>query len=280
MEKQPVAIQCPHAGEIDEGKRFAFGKNWAEYVTTLDDDRIEVAMQSLVTMTDVQNFAGKTVLDLGSGSGLFSLAFKRLGASAVVSVDYDPESVACTSFLRQKYGRDDESWRVYEGSVLDKDFMETLGQFDVVYSWGVLHHTGSMWEAVDNAADSVNDGGLFFIANCPDLGIKSKIWWKVKRMYCSSAIGRVLVLSAFVPYYVIRALIEDLLRLRNPTRRYLEYKKNRGMSQWYDWKDWLGGFPYEYATPDKLFKHNYRKGFKLVNMKTQGMIELVFRKNS
>ena len=140
------------ADEIKRGERFGFGGNWLNYLKTLDDKRIVEADTSLVTWLGELN--GKRFLDIGSGSGLFSLSARRLGAK-VRSFDYDPDSVNSTQELRRRYFEDDTDWTVEAGSVLDDDYMNSLDQYDIVYSWGVLHHTGSMWEAIKNAQAKV-----------------------------------------------------------------------------------------------------------------------------
>ncbi|HWC76414.1 MAG TPA: class I SAM-dependent methyltransferase, partial [Blastocatellia bacterium] len=152
-----------HAIELARGERFAFGQNWARYLEGLDESRIQDAETSLKEMLEVEDLQGKSFLDIGSGSGLFSLAARRLGAR-VHSLDYDPQSVACTSELRRRYFPGDSSWTVEEGSTLDREYLNSLGSFDVVYSWGVLHHTGRMWEALDNALVPVKPGGRLFVA--------------------------------------------------------------------------------------------------------------------
>src|SRR5713226_890638 len=132
-----VSNEC--ASQIDQGKRFEFGHNWSQFLTVLDEKRIAVAEQSLKEMLGVDDLRGKSFLDVGSGSGLFSLVARRLGAR-VHSFDYDPESVACTMELKRHYFREDNKWSVEKGSALDEKYLEALGTFDVVYSWGVLHH--------------------------------------------------------------------------------------------------------------------------------------------
>src|SRR5438876_9016826 len=139
-----------HAIEIARGERFEFGKNWSRFLILLDEPRIVRAEQSLKQMLEIENLEGRSFLDIGSGSGLFSLAARRLGAR-VHSFDYDPHSVACTKELRRRYFNNDPDWRIEEGSALDADYIKSVGPFDVVYSWGVLHHTGAMWTALDNA---------------------------------------------------------------------------------------------------------------------------------
>ena len=104
------------------------------------------------------SLAGLTFLDIGSGSGLFSLAARQLGAS-VVSFDYDPQSVACTTELKYRYFNGDENWRILEGSVLDPAFLRSLGTFISYILRGVLHHTGAMWQALENVKLNTRVGG-------------------------------------------------------------------------------------------------------------------------
>src|SRR6476661_7748990 len=137
-----------HAEEVAKHERFKFGENWSAFLARLNDERVAQAEASLRDMLETDTLAGKRFLDAGSGSGLFSLAARRLGAT-VHSFDYDPASVACTRELKRRYFPEDPSWTVDEASVLDKAYLAGLGQFDIVYSWGVLHHTGAMWEALD-----------------------------------------------------------------------------------------------------------------------------------
>jgi 2-polyprenyl-6-hydroxyphenyl methylase/3-demethylubiquinone-9 3-methyltransferase len=143
--------------------RFAFGANWRRFLDSLDDVRIREAEASLRAMLGVDHLRGRSFLDIGSGSGLFSLAAWRLGAR-VHSFDYDPQSVACTEELRRRYAPGDSRWTIARGSALDAAYLLSLGQYDVVYSWGVLHHTGRMWEALELALLQLAPDGSLFIA--------------------------------------------------------------------------------------------------------------------
>ncbi len=233
-------------------------------------------------MLDVQDLAGKSFLDIGCGSGLFSLAARRLGAS-VHSFDYDPDSVACTTELKRRHFPQGVAWRVEQASVLDVDYLYSLGRFDIVYSWGVLHHTGAMRQAMDNAAIPLAEGGTVFIAIYNDQGWRSKLWRKVKRLYCSSAFGRSVVCAICIPYLVVRGIVADLVRLRDPTRRYREYQSSRGMSVVTDWFDWLGGYPFEVATPESVCVFYEERGFttcRVIRTNRNGCNQFVFRKSN
>ena len=274
-----------HASEVEAGQRFEFGKNWRNFLDSLTDENVKTAEASLTRFLGTNQLAGKTFLDIGSGSGLFSLAARRLGAK-VVSFDFDPNSVACTRVLRQRYFKDDADWVVEEGSVLDERYVERFRGFDVVYSWGVLHHTGQMWNAIGNAASTVAPGGTFVIAIYNDQGPWSRRWTKLKRVY--NALPRFLR----VPYTVavmgvrdIPAMLWSLIKLRplDYFRLYTQYGRgDRGMSRWHDMVDWIGGYPFEVAKPEEIFNFLKERGFELTAMTTcaggLGCNEFAFRK--
>ncbi len=270
-----------HAAEVAQGQRFEFGKNWAWFLTTLNDAKIDEAIRSLKEMLGVSTLEGARFLDIGSGSGLFSLAARRLGAQ-VDSFDYDPNSVACTRELRRRYFPDDPQWRVERGSALDEAYVRALGQFDIVYSWGVLHHTGEMWKALANAAIPVTPGGKFFIAIYNDQGTASQRWTTVKKAYnkLPKPLRFTVVWPSFWALYW-RPLVKDTLRLR-PFRTFSEYGKVRGMSLWRDLIDWVGGYPFEVAKPEEIFDFFRDRGFSLLRLRTaggsMGCNEFVFEK--
>jgi 2-polyprenyl-6-hydroxyphenyl methylase/3-demethylubiquinone-9 3-methyltransferase len=260
--------------EVAAGERFRFGRNWASFLAHLDDDRIAQAERSLKEFLGVTSLAGKRWLDVGSGSGLFSLAARRLGAT-VHSFDFDPDSVGCTQGLRERFRPDDAGWTVERGSALDADYLARLGTFDFVYAWGVLHHTGSMWKAIDHVSTTVAPGGRLWLMLYLDEGWKSKVWLGVKKTYCSGPPGRMLILGVFFPYYALRGGVEDLLHLRDPRARYREYRQQRGMSMTHDWVDWLGGYPYEVARPDQAEAFLRQRGFALERQRAP---EYLFRR--
>ena len=258
--------------EIAKGQRFEFGKNWKSFLTKLNDERIKQAEISLKSMFEVESLEGKSFLDVGSGSGLFSLAARNLGAK-VVSFDFDEASVWCTLELKNRYYDGDTSWKVMQGSILDNAFLSTLEEYDYVYSWGVLHHTGEMWRALDNVVNLVKLDGSLFIALYNYQQFSSSYWTFVKRTYNSYRLIRPFWILLHFLYPTVPSLALKFLQNR---------KVPRGMTVWNDLIDWLGGFPFEVSTPKEIFNFYKVNGFTLTQLKTVGgklgCNEYVFRR--
>ncbi len=268
-------------------ERFEFGKNWRAFLSTLSDDRIERSVDSLKRMLGVDTLAGKTFLDIGCGSGLFSLAACKLGAR-VISIDYDVDSVECALLLREQYmpKSDDSQWKIQQGSVLDESLMESFGTHDIVYSWGVLHHTGEMDRAIDLAQGRVKPGGQLFISIYNDQGKASARWLWIKQLY--NRLPRFLrppFVFVIASYYELKFAVARLIRGKNPLplKDWKARKLERGMSVWYDWVDWVGGLPFEVATPERIEEILSNHGFQLERLETVGngwgCNEFVFQSN-
>lgn len=272
-----AAIQ--HQQEVAARQRFEFGRNWRKFLASLSEERISEAEQSLREWLSVEDLQGKSFLDSGSGSGLFSLAARRLGAR-VFSFDYDTQSVACTAELKRRFFPDDPDWTVAQGSALDSAYLASLGTYDVVYSWGVLHHTGAMWQALDNVTANVAPGGRLFISIYNDQGKTSDRWRALKRSYVRLPRGLRFVILG--PYAAWSLFLKDVVRGK-PFHTFRSYRRGaRGMSPYRDAVDWVGGYPFEVATPEAIFDFYHRRGFALEKLKTwggrHGTNEFVFRR--
>ena len=258
--------------------RFEFGKNWTRFLSRIDGARVEAARASIAGKLRKVSLQGSTFIDVGCGSGLFSLAARQLGAQ-VLSFDYDPKSVSCTQQLRRRFSPNDTAWSVNQGSVLDTEYLASLGQFDIVYSWGVLHHTGGMWDALRNIATLVKPGGSLFVAIYNDAGESTRRWKVIKRLYNASPLLRGPLLATVAAYYLAsrcaKYALHPALLLNRP-------KRERGMAMATDFVDWVGGYPFEFAAAEEIFEFYRQRGFTLSYLKTRrgnACNEFVFTRN-
>src|SRR6266545_2128449 len=224
----------------DQDRRFGFGDNWLDFARALSAGQIAEAEKSVRDLLQRDTLAGLSFVDIGSGSGLFSLAARRLGAR-VHSFDFDADSVLCTARLRERHRPDDPDWTIEQGSILDRDYVRKLGTFDVVYSWGVLHHTGAMHDALSAAARLVAPGGVFGFA-LYHRTLMCRLWRWEKRWYSGASPQA---------QRRARALYIALLRAaffivgRDFRSHVANYHSVRGMDFAHDVHDWMGGYPYE-----------------------------------
>ena len=240
---------------VDE--RFRFGENWSKFASRLNLTQVTAAEKSLQQLLDRESLNGMTFLDIGSGSGIVSLVASGMGAS-VTSFDYDPDSVQTTDSIRDQAYRSD--WRVLHGSILDREFLNTLGSFDIVYAWGVLHHTGAMWTALDNAASLVGPGGTLVVALYRKTPL-CRAWKQEKKLYASAPFP---IQAGIRAVYKAGFVLGLLAAGRNPVTYIRKYFNNRGMDWHTDVHDWLGGYPYESTSASDVRANLSRLGFAIV----------------
>lgn len=268
--------------EKPEKITFSFGRNWQRFLErSVDPERERIAMNSIRDFLEVSDLKGRSFLDVGCGSGLFSLGAFRLGARQVVSFDVDPFSVRCCEEIKRRAGNP-ACWQVLQGSVLDEAFLAQAGKADVVYAWGSLHHTGDMWRAIRNAASLVETKGLFYLSIYNKvMGRKGSLFWlRVKKLYNRSPWTGKRVLEGV--HFFRNGFLRKLASLENPMTLFTQYSRDRGMSYWTDVRDWLGGYPYEFASTDEIFRFGVRElRMELVNLRstnTLGTNEFLFRR--
>ncbi len=270
--------------------RFAFGDNWSDFLRILDPARIDAAdcsLRQMLRLSGEKPLAEQSFLDIGSGSGLFSMVAARMGAR-VISIDVDPASVRCTGRLREQWLTEPDAqatrWNVHEMSVLNVPAIDSLGQFDIVYSWGVLHHTGDLDAALDAAAGRVAPGGRLAVALYNDQGGASRRWLAIKRGYhwLPPAI-RPAYVAMIAAAYECQFAAARLAGGRNPwpAADWAAKRRDRGMSVWHDWVDWIGGLPFEVCRVDDLHRRFFERGWTLDFLRCVGSgwgcNEFVFR---
>jgi 2-polyprenyl-6-hydroxyphenyl methylase/3-demethylubiquinone-9 3-methyltransferase len=258
-------------------RQFSFGKNWNDFLRhSLDSDRIEVAIRDTSGFLGLSDLKGLTFMDIGCGSGLFSYVAHSMAAEQITSFDVDPFSVQCCLAMKERAGNP-QTWDVFAGSILDPRTLRRLPSVDIVYSWGVLHHTGDMWTAIRNAAHFVKPGGRFFISIYNRLEYDSLTryrgshgWLKLKRAYNRSGrFGK----RSMEAWFAGKDIVASLVSFRNPLRQISQYKNKRGMSWWHDIVDWLGGYPYEFASAGQVFEFCHRElGLTLEKLNTTSSI--------
>lgn len=270
--------------DIENGRRFEFGRNWSSFIARVDDARVRSAEEALARALGASDLRGERFLDAGCGSGLHSLAARRLGAE-VVSFDFDPESVAAARALKARFAPDDPQWSIAEGSVLDGDFVRGLGAFDIVYSWGVLHHTGAMWDALRCIEQAIGPRGRLFVALYNDQGLPSRMWTSIKRRYVRGGrLTKAALLLGAGAYFEGRSTVGRVIRGEPllPFEQWRRRKTERGMSVWTDLVDWVGGYPFEVSKPEQIFEFYRARGFELEHLATcgggLGCNEFVFRR--
>lgn len=266
---------------------FAFGRNWASYAEGITQNEVDAAEAGLSRLLGGARLDGRRFLDIGCGSGLHSLAALRLGASEVVATDIDPDSVATTRAVLERHAGG--GWRTKEISVFDLS-PETYGRFDVVYAWGVLHHTGDMVRAIRQASSLVAENGEFVFA------LYRRIWmdefWRREKRWYAYASPRAQARARAVYVALFR------LGLRLTGRRFADYvagyRSNRGMDYDHDVHDWMGGWPYESILPVevdaimrplgfepvRVFAHKGGIGGRHIGFFGSGCDEYVYRKTT
>lgn len=260
--------------------RYNFGKNWAHYVDGIDgefDQTLDLAKQYLCDVFGIEKIIGKSFIDVGSGSGLFSLAAVELGAARVLSIDYDPDSVMTTNSLKDKTKYSDEKWAVIQGDLLDKLLVDKLGTFDLVHCAGVAHHTGEMMLALANLDNLVAKNGYLFESIYNRISIFSSLWHKIKYLYNKFRWLRPLIKIS----YVVSWFLYWMFNRKWPLTEVKNFGKNgRGMNFYRDIDDWLGGYPYEYANAGEIVNFYFSKDYDLtyfVASNNWGLNNFVFR---
>jgi SAM-dependent methyltransferase len=244
---------------VQLGRHYAFGKNWLKYSQTIDSSHVESVTSDLAELLNIGDLKNKSVLDIGCGSGVHDVGFYHLGCRNLTAIDYDLDSIVATEYNLEKFCPDAE-FKILQGDILSEE-IKLLGTFDIVYSWGVLHHTGNLEAAIDNSASLVADEGFLAIALyrktllCDFWKIEKKVYSRLPRFF--QRFFELIYISTFALGLIMVKKISIVRYIKN-------YSTKRGMNFFVDVRDWLGGYPYESISSDELRKLMSSLGFSQV----------------
>lgn len=250
---------------------FSFGKNWVNYVKNFVDwEKLKDAEKSLLKYLNEKDYKDKVFIDVGCGSGIFSLGAINLGTKKTISFDIDSFSIKATRLIKEKYLNKKADWEIFKGDILDEELVKRFsGTGDILYSWGTLHHTGNMYRAIKNTCELVKPNGYVILA-IYNKAPSSDFWLKVKKFYnLVPALIKILMVYLIFLYVVFKRMGFYLKSKITGKASPILSKKTRGMSIFHDVVDWLGGYPYEYATFEEIKGYVENLGFKLIKAPTK-----------
>lgn len=262
--------------------QFDFGQNWLDFShQALTPQRIGAAAREFTRLHDGVPLAGRSFLEIGFGQGLSLLCAQQAGAR-VVGCDINPKCAEALAVTRAHFPATADVVPLIVGSILDPAVVARLrtaapagdGFYDVVHSWGVLHHTGDMGTALAHAAALVRPGGHLVLA-IYNRHWSSLPWLGIKWLYVHSP--RWLQRALIGLFYPIIFAAKWLVTRRDPRAQ------QRGMDFYYNVVDWVGGYPYEYATVAEMQRRLAALGFTLVRSVAAevptGCNEFIFRRH-
>jgi len=227
-------------------EHFAFGKNWALYAAKVTEAELAEAERGLVRLLGPAGLATQRFLDIGCGSGLHAVAALRLGAREVIAVDLDPESVRTSEEVLRRFAPEGAAWHVLAADVFDLT-PGAFGTFDIVYSWGVLHHTGNLERALASAAALVGPNGRLVLA------LYRRTWldafWRVEKRWYAHASDKSQARARSV--YLALFRLRMAMLGKNFAEYVRTYRSNRGMDYYHDVHDWMGAGRMRRSSPGK-----------------------------
>ncbi|MDD2902157.1 MAG: class I SAM-dependent methyltransferase [Syntrophales bacterium] len=264
--------------------QFDFGKNWQLFSEhALTPEKVRQARRDFARLLQGIDLKGKSFLDIGFGQGLSLLIATAMDARTV-GCDINPTCGEVLEANKRLFFPEVAAAPVpvIIGSILADAVLADLrraspegtGLYDLVHSWGVLHHTGNMELALKNAASLVKPGGYLILA-LYNRHWTSPLWLGIKYLYHKSPpLLRQGMIHLFYPLIYLAKLV---ITGENPR------KQTRGMDFYYNVVDWVGGYPYEYAPREEIIARLQPLGLEIQRFipaqVPTGCNEFIFRKD-
>lgn len=147
--------------------RQTFSFQWdklGEGEAMLSDDWFRSNVSRIIAdeelLIDRSWFEGKKVLDLGCGGGRWSFGLASLGAE-ITAVDVNKSALRSTEEALKPFSS--KKHRFILSQIETLDAVLPNDNFDLVWSWGVIHHCSSFTKALRTAGNYVKDGGLLYL---------------------------------------------------------------------------------------------------------------------
>jgi ubiquinone/menaquinone biosynthesis C-methylase UbiE len=128
---------------------------WTEYIPEYEAS--EKHWEIFYAAEEVQ---GKSILDAGCGTGIFSIIFANKGADQVTGIDISEGSLHTAQSLKEKFGLKNAEFEKQD--MLALPFPDR--SFDIVWAWGTVHHTTDPFKAIDELIRVLKPSGSILLA--------------------------------------------------------------------------------------------------------------------
>jgi ubiquinone/menaquinone biosynthesis C-methylase UbiE len=128
---------------------------WTEYLP-----EVEASENHWKIFYSGEEVKGKSVLDAGCGTGIFSIIFATNGAGRVTGIDISEGSLQTARGLKKKFNLENADFQKQD--MLALPFSDE--SFDIVWAWGTVHHTTDPFRAITELLRILKPSGSILLA--------------------------------------------------------------------------------------------------------------------
>lgn len=206
--------------------------------------KIEKQIEFLNKLIGRDNIENKIVLDAGCGTGIAAISFKKLGANKVIGIDISKKSLLTAKKLAEEAG---VKLKFITGDLLN---LPLKGNFDIIHSFGALHHTGDTKGAFANLINLLGENGQFYLA----------LYWRTRLTFLHQFIRKILRLLPESAWEPISKFITKFMVGKKKTQR--------GFDGYGEALDWLCVPHRDHYRPEEI-----KKWFKEYNMQSELLVK-------